>query len=361
MSSVDFSNGMFFFTDYGVVFRDIVHFCENENLEKFIARQQDGAQAGTRLHVFYKGQRADARYALGYLTSKLGSKGFEVEFHRYDDNHQLGELIADLCTIYIPANMDDQERALVSCVYEYGLKVIWGQDDIDEMNSFDEPFDPGEGKYFSKRLHDKGRLWYAIVEVQPDFVDRIKVGYGSKFYRPYISRSGDAKIYIGRGSYISDKPRFFLDADFSLGSYCQVSTDFTAISRRHAITNLSLGHLSGGGMGFFGEGEDLSKSTIVKNDVWIGTKVILMPGVTVENGCVIGAGSVVTKDCEPFGIYAGNPARLVRYRFPKEKIDLLLESEWWNWSLSKVWSKREIFLNKVDELDVSQMREMLEL
>ena len=202
-------------------------------------------------------------------------------------------------------------------------------------------------------------MWYAIVEVESDFVDRIKVAYGSKFYRPYVSRSGDACIHVGRGSYISNNPRFFIDADFSLGNFCQVSTDFTAITRRHAVTNLSLGHLSGGGIGFFGEGEDLSKPIVVKNDVWIGTKVTLLPGITVENGCVIGAGSVVTKDCEPYGIYAGNPAKLIKYRFPKDKIEVLLESEWWSWPLREIWERRDVFINKVADLKVAQMKEML--
>ena len=52
----------------------------------------------------------------------------------------------------------------------------------------------------------------------------------------------------------------------------------------------------------------------IGNDVWIGARVIILPGVHVGDGAVIGAGSIVTKDVPSFGIVAGNPAHLIRMR-----------------------------------------------
>lgn len=52
----------------------------------------------------------------------------------------------------------------------------------------------------------------------------------------------------------------------------------------------------------------------IGNDVWIGTRVTIMPGLTLGDGCVIGAGSVVTRDVPPLAIVAGNPARVIRQR-----------------------------------------------
>lgn len=68
----------------------------------------------------------------------------------------------------------------------------------------------------------------------------------------------------------------------------------------------------------------------IGNDVWIGTEALIMSGVTIGDGAVVGARSVVTKDIEPYAIYAGNPARLVRKRFGEETIRQLLEIKWWD-------------------------------
>lgn len=52
----------------------------------------------------------------------------------------------------------------------------------------------------------------------------------------------------------------------------------------------------------------------IGNDVWIGVRVIILPGVHVGDGAIIGAGSVVTRDVEPYSIVGGNPAKLIRKR-----------------------------------------------
>nr|WP_070328418.1 acyltransferase [Exiguobacterium aurantiacum] len=56
------------------------------------------------------------------------------------------------------------------------------------------------------------------------------------------------------------------------------------------------------------------KSIKIKNDVWIGQNVIILPGVTIEKGCIIGAGSVVTKNIPEFSIVGGNPAKIIKKR-----------------------------------------------
>jgi acetyltransferase-like isoleucine patch superfamily enzyme len=53
---------------------------------------------------------------------------------------------------------------------------------------------------------------------------------------------------------------------------------------------------------------------VIGNDVWIGTKAVIMPGVHIADGCIIGAGAVVTRDTEPYTIYGGVPARKIRSR-----------------------------------------------
>lgn len=57
-----------------------------------------------------------------------------------------------------------------------------------------------------------------------------------------------------------------------------------------------------------------NKKVVIEDDVWIGTRAILLPGVTIGKGAIIGAGAVVTKDVPSYAIAAGNPARIVKYR-----------------------------------------------
>ncbi|MBB6693245.1 acyltransferase [Cohnella xylanilytica] len=59
---------------------------------------------------------------------------------------------------------------------------------------------------------------------------------------------------------------------------------------------------------------------IIKDKCWIACNVTILPGVIIEEGCIVGAGSIVNKNTEPFGIYAGNPARLIRYRDPESSV-----------------------------------------
>ena len=97
--------------------------------------------------------------------------------------------------------------------------------------------------------------------------------------------------------------------------------------------------------GKFEDGMPLTKGNIqIGNDVWIGTGVTILSGVTIGHGSVVSACSVVTKDVKPYSIVAGNPAKLVRYRFPQERISELLDMAWWDWPIEKI-KKNIDFLN----------------
>lgn len=56
------------------------------------------------------------------------------------------------------------------------------------------------------------------------------------------------------------------------------------------------------------------RPVVIGNDVWIGARVIILPGVSIGDGVVIGAGSIVTKDIPPYSVCAGNPARVIKER-----------------------------------------------
>lgn len=76
--------------------------------------------------------------------------------------------------------------------------------------------------------------------------------------------------------------------------------------------------------------------TVVGNDVWIGQKVTILPGIHIGDGAIIGANSVVSKDVPPYSVVAGNPIKLIRKRFDDELIGLLLTFKWWNKPIEEI-------------------------
>jgi len=72
--------------------------------------------------------------------------------------------------------------------------------------------------------------------------------------------------------------------------------------------------------------------TVIGNDVWIGSEAMIMPGVKIGDGAIIGTRALVTRDVEPYAVVGGNPARTIRKRFDDDRIGLLLDMRWWDWS-----------------------------
>ena len=76
----------------------------------------------------------------------------------------------------------------------------------------------------------------------------------------------------------------------------------------------------------------------IGNDVWIGTRAIILDGIRIGDGAIIGAGAVVTKDVPPYTIVGGVPANIIRPRFSEDQIAFLLNYQWWN--KNDDWLKR---------------------
>ena len=89
---------------------------------------------------------------------------------------------------------------------------------------------------------------------------------------------------------------------------------------------------------------------VIGNDVWIGNRVSILEGVTIGDGAVVAAGALVAGDLEPYGIYAGVPARKIRSRFSGDRIKALLESKWWDLSEEEI--KKLAAAGKLDDIDV---------
>ncbi|KOY63977.1 antibiotic acetyltransferase [Photorhabdus heterorhabditis] len=75
--------------------------------------------------------------------------------------------------------------------------------------------------------------------------------------------------------------------------------------------------------------------THIHDGVWLGIRSMIMPGVTIGEGAIVAANSVVTKDVEPYSLVAGSPAKLVKYRFVPYIINELLALKIYDWSEEK--------------------------
>jgi acetyltransferase-like isoleucine patch superfamily enzyme len=98
--------------------------------------------------------------------------------------------------------------------------------------------------------------------------------------------------------------------------------------------------------------EEFSRCTI-GNDVWIGSRVMILDGISVGDGAIIAANSVVTKDVAPYSIVGGTPAKLIKPRFDDATIEKLLQEKWWDWNIEDIKKKLPFFqkeINRVEDL-----------
>jgi len=137
----------------------------------------------------------------------------------------------------------------------------------------------------------------------------------------YWGAPGGYRVHIGKFCSIADRVEIFL------GGYHRpewVSTyPFPAFPAWSEIAHRT-DHTVGRGDVFIG------------NEVWIGSRAVLMAGVRIGDGAVVGASAVVTKDVPPYAIVAGNPARVVKRRFDEETVERLLEIAWWDWPEDRI-------------------------
>ena len=147
----------------------------------------------------------------------------------------------------------------------------------------------------------------------------------------------DAHCIIGKNCYIGKN--CFL-TKVSIGNYCSIANNVSIGQGEHDLYQISTSSF------FYDDAYELltQDHCTIGHDVWIGVDSIILRGVTIGNGAVIGANSVVAKDVPSFAIVAGSPAKVIRYRFDSEKIKKIEASKWWH---SDIVEAKE----KIDELE----------
>lgn len=191
-------------------------------------------------------------------------------------------------------------------------------------------------------LYKQKKIWRELNAHNETTIRKItdinKIKVGNKSYGPLeVYTWGEKKEFLKIGDYVS----IANDVKFILGGnhrYDILSTyPFKVklgISKNEAYSNGKID---------------------VEDDVWIGMSSIIMSGVKIGKGAVIAAGSVVTKNVPPYSIVGGNPAKIIKYRFDNEIIQVLLEIDYKKINLQRVSENIDVMYNKLDKKILSNI------
>lgn len=181
---------------------------------------------------------------------------------------------------------------------------------------------------------------------------RARVGVNCKVFRSSMG----AYSYIGKGTQL-------ICAE--VGKFCSISGNVLVGMGTHSLTKLSTSPIftesrNGTGSSWTDSNSATPYEKVkIGNDVWIGTRAMILGGVTVGNGAVVGAGAIVTKDVPPYAIVAGTPAHIIRFRFKDEIIDRLENLQWWN--LPDEVLKKNIALFQSDNNEIEKIEKVKQM
>jgi chloramphenicol O-acetyltransferase type B len=151
----------------------------------------------------------------------------------------------------------------------------------------------------------------------------------------------DSRISVGRYTYGNPRLMIWNESErINIGSFCSIAEEVVIFGggehRVDWITTYPL-RIAFDDPLAYSDGHPASKGqTKIGNDVWIGYRAMILSGVTIGDGAVIGAGSVVATDVPAYAIVAGNPAKVIRYRFSPDIISKLEMVRWWDWSIEEI-------------------------
>ena len=175
------------------------------------------------------------------------------------------------------------------------------------------------GSQFIEKVSSTWNWWRFL-----GLVDQGSVSVGAHSY-------GAPRVYMSRNPGVGLKGR----GSVRIGSFCSIASGVEILTggnhRTDWVSTFPLNVVFGTDAAWT-DGHPTSKGDVnIGNDVWIGFGAKILSGVTIGDGAVVGAASLVSRDVRPYAIVAGNPAREVRRRFSDEHVEELLRIQWWNW------------------------------
>jgi len=164
------------------------------------------------------------------------------------------------------------------------------------------------------------------------------------------------KVYVSTGTVINEYTELF-GGIITIGKYCSIARNVVIQNVYHGVNKACSEN-----MFYYRHFTDLdidweTEPNIIGNDVWIGTRAIILKGVNIGDGAVIGAGAVVTDDVEPYSIVVGIPAKHLKWRFNEDVRKFLQDVKWWDWSDEKIQKNREFFTTDLTKInDIKEIR-----
>lgn len=245
-------------------------------------------------------------------------------------------------------------------------------------------------EYVTDDIHYNEKHYYTKVKTTEHINNKLsRFGiFTQMMNEKQLLQPGINHIYFGNNAVIephvtfSATNYFFTMGSFSytrsqlpintiVGRYCSIANNVQRMGVNHPLDQFTTSSLTyqtrGAAISHYERQHDIAfkrssihtaeeKPIVIGNDVWIGQDVLFTSkGVTVNDGAVIAAGSVVTKDVPPYAIVGGNPAKIIRFRFPPEIIQKLLNLKWWQYDYGQfktITSNDSIiaFIDKIETL-----------
>ena len=146
-------------------------------------------------------------------------------------------------------------------------------------------------------------------------------------------------------------------SELIIGNYCSIGPDVRFIvSSEHPYKGISTYPFKVKMLDYKAEAKSKG-DIIVKDDVWIGLGSIILSGVTIHQGAIVAAGSVVTKDVPPYAIVGGNPAKIIKYRFEPNIIEKLVKFDYSKLTKEKIKTLGEKLYTEISEQNIDRLLE----
>ena len=143
----------------------------------------------------------------------------------------------------------------------------------------------------------------------------------------------------------------------SIGAFCSIAEGQLVIPNDHRMDWITTSPIASLKQFSFTDKDYMSeyisdedRKVVIGNDVWIGARCIIFEGITIGDGAVIAAGSIIRKDVPPYAV-VGGVDKILKYRFDKDTVNKLLQIQWWNWDDEKIRRNIDLFRDKNNFLE----------